>query len=293
MVGGIHKKPPEGGVKGSTKMAAEPRKAKVISMINMKGGVGKTTLLVNIAYELATTLNKKVLVVDMDPQFNATQMLLLRSSEIDNYPEIEKSNQTIAGLLLGGNSMIKKDDMVTIESSIHPLKRISNLHLIPGDLRLTDFEVSRRGAERALRTELQTVLDKYDYILIDTPATYSIYSQSALIASDYYLTPLMPDMFAVLGYSLLKKKVAKDYLLEDHLPKSLGVVVNLWSNTLVKRQQIIDDLDADYVFNAKITDKEVNRSGSGSVLMSDRKLNNDEIHALVTELLGRIEKVNP
>lgn len=274
-------------------MAAEPRKAKVISMINMKGGVGKTTLLVNIAYELATTLNKKVLVVDMDPQFNATQMLLLRSSEIDNYPEIEKSNQTIAGLLLGGNSMIKKDDMVTIESSIHPLKRISNLHLIPGDLRLTDFEVSRRGAERALRTELQTVLDKYDYILIDTPATYSIYSQSALIASDYYLTPLMPDMFAVLGYSLLKKKVAKDYLLEDHLPKSLGVVVNLWSNTLVKRQQIIDDLDADYVFNAKITDKEVNRSGSGSVLMSDRKLNNDEIHALVTELLGRIEKVNP
>lgn len=280
-------------MKGSTKMAAEPRKAKVISMINMKGGVGKTTLLVNIAYELATTLNKKVLVVDMDPQFNATQMLLLRSSEIDNYPEIEKSNQTIAGLLLGGNSMIKKDDMVTIESSIHPLKRISNLHLIPGDLRLTDFEVSRRGAERALRTELQTVLDKYDYILIDTPATYSIYSQSALIASDYYLTPLMPDMFAVLGYSLLKKKVAKDYLLEDHLPKSLGVVVNLWSNTLVKRQQIIDDLDADYVFNAKITDKEVNRSGSGSVLMSDRKLNNDEIHALVTELLGRIEKVNP
>lgn len=280
-------------MEGSTKMAAEPRKAKVISMINMKGGVGKTTLLVNIAYELATTLNKKVLVVDMDPQFNATQMLLLRSSEIDNYPEIEKSNQTIAGLLLGGNSMIKKDDMVTIESSIHPLKRISNLHLIPGDLRLTDFEVSRRGAERALRTELQTVLDKYDYILIDTPATYSIYSQSALIASDYYLTPLMPDMFAVLGYSLLKKKVAKDYLLEDHLPKSLGVVVNLWSNTLVKRQQIIDDLDADYVFNAKITDKEVNRSGSGSVLMSDRKLNNDEIHALVTELLGRIEKVNP
>ncbi|MBJ7629816.1 AAA family ATPase [Weissella confusa] len=60
--------------------------------------------------------------------------------------------------------------MVTIESSIHPPSRISNLHLIPGDLRLTDFEVSRRGAERALRTELQTVLDKYDYILIDTSA---------------------------------------------------------------------------------------------------------------------------
>lgn len=266
-------------------------KTKVISMINMKGGVGKTTLLVNIAYELANTLDKKVLVIDMDPQFNATQMLLQRSSEIDDYKEIEKSNQTIAGLLLGDNSLINQNNTVTIQSAIRKLKHINNLSLLPGDLRLTDFEVSRRGAELSLRNQLQNVINDYDFIFIDTPATYSIYSQSALIASDYYLTPLMPDMFAVLGYSLLQKKVAADYLLEERRPKSLGVVVNLWSKKLVKRQEIIKELNADYVFDAKITDKEVNRSGSGNVLMSDRKLNNKEIRSLVQELLTRIEEV--
>lgn len=265
--------------------------AKIISMINMKGGVGKTTLLVNIAYELATTLNKKVLVVDMDPQFNATQMLLTRSGEIDDYPEYEKNNQTIANLLLGNNSMAKESERVKISDVTRQLKGIHNLMLIPGDLTLTDFESSTRGSERALKIELQNVLDDFDYIFIDTPATYSIYSQAALIASDYYLTPLMPDMFAVLGYSLLTKKVNKDFLLIDQMPKSLGVVVNLWSNTLTRRQQIIDDLNADYVFDAKITDKEVNRSGSGYALMTDRRLNNDEIHALVEELLRRIEEV--
>lgn len=279
-------------MEGIEKMSnLKENKTKVISMINMKGGVGKTTLLVNIAYELANTLDKKVLVIDMDPQFNATQMLLQRSSEIDDYKEIEKSNQTIAGLLLGDNSLINQNNTVTIQSAIRKLKHINNLSLLPGDLRLTDFEVSRRGAELSLRNQLQNVINDYDFIFIDTPATYSIYSQSALIASDYYLTPLMPDMFAVLGYSLLQKKVAADYLLEERRPKSLGVVVNLWSNKLVKRQEIIEELNADYVFDAKITDKEVNRSGSGNVLMSDRKLNNDEIRNLVQELLTRIEEV--
>lgn len=279
-------------MKGIEKMSnLKENKTKVISMINMKGGVGKTTLLVNIAYELANTLDKKVLVIDMDPQFNATQMLLQRSSEIDDYKEIEKSNQTIAGLLLGDNSLINQNNTVTIQSAIRKLKHINNLSLLPGDLRLTDFEVSRRGAELSLRNQLQNVINDYDFIFIDTPATYSIYSQSALIASDYYLTPLMPDMFAVLGYSLLQKKVAADYLLEERRPKSLGVVVNLWSKKLVKRQEIIKELNADYVFDAKITDKEVNRSGSGNVLMSDRKLNNKEIRSLVQELLTRIEEV--
>lgn len=269
----------------------EANKAKVISMINMKGGVGKTTLLVNVAYELATTLNKKVLVVDMDPQFNATQMLLTRSGEIDDYTILEKEGKTIAGLLLGKNSITRQANRFSINDVIHDLKGINNLHLIPGDLNLTDFESSTRGTERALNVELQNILTEFDYIFVDTPATYSIYSQSALIASDYYLTPLMPDMFAVLGYSLLSKKVKNDFLLMDHMPKSLGVVVNLWSNKLTRRQQIIESLNADYVFDAKITDKEVNRSGSGSVLMADRRLNNDEIHALVEELLVRIDEV--
>lgn len=271
--------------------AIEANKAKVISMINMKGGVGKTTLLVNVAYELATTLNKKVLVVDMDPQFNATQMLLTRSGEIDDYTILEKEGKTIAGLLLGKNSITRQANRFSINDVIHDLKGINNLHLIPGDLNLTDFESSTRGTERALNVELQNILTEFDYIFVDTPATYSIYSQSALIASDYYLTPLMPDMFAVLGYSLLSKKVKNDFLLMDHMPKSLGVVVNLWSSKLTRRQQIIESLNADYVFDARITDKEVNRSGSGSVLMADRRLNNDEIHALVEELLVRIDEV--
>ncbi|WP_335139398.1 ParA family protein [Lacticaseibacillus paracasei] len=261
--------------------------AKVISFINMKGGVGKTTVAVNLAYELASTKDKKVLLIDMDPQFNATQMCFTKFRQIDDYNDVKDSNKTIAGLLLANGSFAMTPINLTTRQTITNMS--SNFDIIPGDLRLTDFESSSRGSEQLLKIKLKEVLPKYDFIFIDTPATYSIYSQSALIASQYYITPIMPDMFAALGYSLLKSKLKKDPLVSDLNLKNLGIIVNLWK-AVSGREKVLDDLKDEKFFHTKISEKEVNRSGKGRLLMSDRQYNSMDIEQLADEVLEKVAK---
>ena len=79
-------------------MCEAKKDGKVISFINMKGGVGKTTLAINIGYTLVKHFHKDVLLIDMDPQFNATQALITKSSSIEAYQELRKNNKTIASL---------------------------------------------------------------------------------------------------------------------------------------------------------------------------------------------------
>lgn len=261
--------------------------AKVISFINMKGGVGKTTVAVNLAYELASTRNKKVLLVDMDPQFNATQLCFSRFARIEEYDNVQKQGTTIAGILLS-NSDFTSESKVNIRDTIFNLA--PNLDLIPGDLRLTNFESSVRGSEKLLDEQLQLVKDKYDLIFIDTPATYSIYSQASLLASGFYIVPMMPDMFAALGYSLLQNKMKRDPIIKNLNLINLGIVVNLWSEKKVGRQRILEDLSAENIFNTKISQYEVNRTGTGRTLMSDRQLNSKDIKDLANELLDKLQK---
>lgn len=259
----------------------------IISMINMKGGVGKTTMTVNLSYELATRFDKKVLLIDMDPQFNATQLLFTRFKDINEYQDIQNNSQTIAGLLVAQNSFVTSG-IIEIGDTIIQLSH--NLDLIPGDLRLTDFEASARGAEKKLKILLDKVKDDYDYIFIDTPATYSVYSQASLYASDYYIVPMMPDMFATLGYTLLKKKMREDPVLEGKEIKHLGVIINLWNGNIVGRHNIISEIPDDELFKTKISEYEVNRSGTGQNLMSDRVLNNEDIENFANEVLDRISQ---
>lgn len=260
--------------------------ARIISMINMKGGVGKTTLITNIAYYLSEQ-GKKVLLVDADPQFNATQLMLTKQDEIDNY----NNYFTIVDLLMGGSNYTSQNsNKRDIHDVIHTFNN-SNLSMILGDLKFTNFETSQRGSEQLLKIALDNVSNEFDYIFIDTPATYSIYSQAALIASQYYITPISVDLFATLGYSLLRTKLGNDPLLTQSKPKSLGVIINQWRN-FHGREKILSDLDADYIFKNKISEKEVNRSGSGQTLMYDRKINKDELQLLVEEMKQRIIEVD-
>lgn len=263
---------------------------KIISFINMKGGVGKTTVTVNLARELASNHNKKVLLVDMDPQFNATQLCFTRFSDIANYTPLRTAHLTIFGLLSSSDSFAS-DVNITTASTIFPLDK--NLDIIPGDLKLTDFETSPRGSEKLLKIRLKEISDHYDYIFIDTPATYSVYSQTSLIASDYYAVPMMPDMFAALGYSLLQNKMKSDPIISDLDLNNLGIIVNLWSDKLAGRQKVLDDLEGEIFFKSKISEKEINRTGTGA-LMSDRTLNATEIKSLANEFIKKTseEKAN-
>lgn len=205
--------------------AKEP--AKVISFINMKGGVGKTTLTKEIGYFIATKRNKKVLFVDLDPQSNLTQSFFRKYhysqedlldedfQQPDNTPTDVKSvtenkkftNASIHKLFTPG----KVSDL-TLDDCI--LKLDNNISIIPGTLKSV-FAERNQSIENHLYTyiERHDLKNDYDYIFIDCPPTYSNYTIAALITSDYYITPARPDSYSILGIDMLDQVVNQ---IKDH-----------------------------------------------------------------------------
>ena len=164
---------------------------KIISIINQKGGVGKTTTVINLAAGLSQ-LNKKVLVIDLDPQGNATTGLGLSNTD--------DSELTIYGVLNGSKSIldcIKKTEF-------------SNLDLITSNVDLSGLEVETAGDEKRafiLKEKLadfsQENQQNYDYILIDCPPSLSLLTVMALVSSITLLVPLQTEFFALEGLTQL------------------------------------------------------------------------------------------
>ena len=183
---------------------------KVVSFVNMKGGVGKTTLAVNMADFLASRHAKKVLLIDVDPQFNATQCLI----KGDDYVEyIKNGGTTIKDVfnyknsasvsVVGGTS--EKDSVPY--SNIAPYKTSRGFDVIPSQLDLFRFEMAPgQGTENRLKNYLNHIKQtgEYDICIIDCPPTPSVWMTSALIASDFYLIPSKPDPISMTGLDLLE-----------------------------------------------------------------------------------------
>ena len=157
---------------------------KIISVINQKGGVGKTTTVINLAAGLSMK-GKKVLVIDLDPQGNATTGLGLSNSE--------SSDATIYSVLNGK----KKISEVIQETSF------ANLNLIASNVNLSGIEVETAGDSRRafkLKDELTLILNNsglpYDYIIIDCPPSLSLLTIMALVASDALVVPLQTEFCA-------------------------------------------------------------------------------------------------
>ena len=188
--------------------------ATVVSLINMKGGVGKTTLAVGLAWELAKS--HKVLLVDVDPQFNATQWVVPAAE----YLKWLKNKHTIFDVFQppGGTSFSSgataktQANQPTPKSTIISVKNGGlTLDIVPSSLELMKLDAAPRGTENRLRVFLKSVRDKYDHILIDCPPTTSLFSYSAFLASDAYLVPVKPDPLSVLGLPLLERAM-EDYV---------------------------------------------------------------------------------
>lgn len=182
---------------------------KIISFINMKGGVSKTTLAVNVADCLYQRHGKKVLLIDVDPQFNATQCLM-SGAEYVKY--IANDKDTILNIFdrnirprISFTTGIERKTPKNLDE-VEPYKTNRGFHLLPGALDLYKLEMAP-GEGRELRlknyiTKLQTK-GLYDYIIIDTPPTPSVWMTSALLASQYYLIPVKPDPISLTGIDLL------------------------------------------------------------------------------------------
>lgn len=184
-------------------------KKNIISFLNMKGGVGKTTLCKEIAMYLSSN-NKKVLVIDIDPQSNCTQSFFERFDIInlneDNMIEKKDNLPSIDNLLSQSNTKLYEIKLVDVI-----LELTDKLHLIPGDLDTVFIE--RETGTGANENKLVNFIeefklkDQYDYIFIDCPPTYSFYTVSALKSSDFYFVPLKPDAYSLLGLDLLERVI--------------------------------------------------------------------------------------
>lgn len=267
-------------------MVKEDPDCKVISFINMKGGVGKTTLCINTADNLAQDSNK-ILIIDMDPQFNATQALLL---QMQRQKTLSENNNTSSDKVFSEDVKAELDSSKTYRKlskegktimqlfgSTDPNKNSLNIIMnfsdkidfIPGDLELSSVVAGdTAGKESAINQYIiENGLDKkYNYVLIDCPPTWSILTHASLFASDYYIIPSKIDFYSSIGINSLQNKINEKLLnnfsykqlssARNKILINLGIIFSMTTGLMAEksiRQTVKNDFDSSIpIFNVEI-----------------------------------------
>ncbi len=203
--------------------------AAIISVTNQKGGVGKTTTAINLAYYLAKA-GQKTLLVDCDPQGNATSGL-----GIDK----EKLTATLVEVMTGKLAM----EAVVIPTDY------KNLWLVPTESSLANAEVELAQADKRfsrLKTALETVADSYDYVIIDSPPSLSLLTVNGLIASKYVLLPVQTEFYALegLGQLLQTMKLVRKGM--NPILELLGVLPTMYDNRTTLSRQVLDEIKRNF-----------------------------------------------
>lgn len=212
---------------------------KIISFSNQKGGVGKTTSAVNIAASLGV-LGHKVLIIDLDPQGNATSGVGISKKTL------KKSTFDV----LVGNCSAREAILET---------QFENLSIMPAHISLAGAEYNLyqgNGAERVMKNALDTIKDEYDYIIIDCPPSLSMLTINAMVASDGIIIPMKCEFYSLEGLSQLTVTINR---IKANFNSSLnitGILITMYSPRLLLSVQVMNEMKkhyADKLFSTQIS----------------------------------------
>jgi len=229
--------------------------AHVIATINLKGGVGKTTTTVGLAEMLSVEHDKKVLVIDLDPQTNATTVLIGDNA----WQNLNAAGYTIATLFtdaLAGDDATPKFDLdKTLQRGVSPIREVRNVDLLPSSLDLIDVQDRLASLPPGrffsnvptdlLRRAVRPILDQYDYVLIDCPPNLGIVTLNGLRISNGYIIPTIPDVLSTYGIPQIQSRVKA---FADNLGEpieELGIVVTKYRAASTVHRNTVDRLTED------------------------------------------------
>ena len=274
---------------------------KVVSFINMKGGVGQTTLCIGIGEYLANYCNKKILFIDLDPQFNTTQSLVnefnLEDEYISNYSE-GTNQKTVMRLFETQQTIARRLDLPKPDDILVHLNE--HMDLLPGTIDLILVETDKDGSKaKKVKKFIQNnnLKSEYDFIFIDCPPTISVYTDAALIASDFYLVPIRIDRYSILGIKLLKQVIDRLNDNEGIGIKPLGIVYTMVKDLTHKTLQlkftfenteIVKEIGLFKNMTSNVNDLLVGLQGN---IASKYKKSREDIRSICEEFLERIDEV--
>jgi chromosome partitioning protein len=213
---------------------------KIVCFSNQKGGVGKTTSCVNISAQIANKGNKKVLMIDMDPQGNATSGLGLPKSKIKN---------TIYDVIIGRCDV--KDAIIKT--------KFKNLSVVPANIDLAGAELELHDLEDTTdfaKLALESVKEDYDYIFIDCPPSLGMLTVKALSVSDGVVIPMQCEFYSLEGMSQLFNTIKKIRTLYNPTLQIVGILLTMYNARLTLTGQVVAELKkyyADKLFKVPIS----------------------------------------
>ena len=230
---------------------------KVISSVNLKGGVGKTTIAVNYAAYCGKK-ERRVLLCDLDPQANASFSML----GVDGWESHIQSSGTVADLL-GAKKHKSAEGEVKGFEEVVSRDVFKNVDLVPShlDLFTVDLDLAGKPArEFQLRKSLKDELDDYDVVICDCPPNLTLPTQNALAISTHLVIPVSLDYLSVLGIGLLQSRVK--YLSEelDVSPDLAGIILSRVGRPARHREETEAEVRSQFstdVLKGKITDRAV------------------------------------